>query len=253
MNVQNLPRDFISVKQAFLPKLDAFLFFDYKNIEPRLFGHFLSLAGDDSIARDFREGRDDPYIQVAQRMWPGTEIDSKRRQMAKTIYLATLYGAGYAKIQQSLIKVSQEHWTFPQAKALVEQMHAGMPGIRYLQNQTERTLKSRGYLRTPWGRHLHVDAPHKALNAIIQGSAADLMKWAALQVHRKLKTEGYRTHIVNLIHDEIMIDAAMEEVPDVVVWVPKLMVYPPINEIVPIHTDVEWSTKTWADKEEYHA
>ena len=251
MNVQNLPRDFKAVKQAFRPKLDAFLFFDYKNIEPRMFAYFLSLMGDDSYAENFRIGNDDPYLWIAEKMWPGQEISSLRRQMAKRIFLSTLYGAGYKKIQVTLIQETKEHWTFTQARAIVQQMHRAVPGIRKLSDAAAQQAESKGYLRTPWGRHLHPDSPHKALNYIIQGSAADLMKWATLEVYDKLNAAGYTSHIVNIIHDELMLDVLEDEVPDLVRWIPEKMIYLPVHEIVPIKADIEISRGTWADKEDY--
>lgn len=118
-----------------------------------------------------------------------------------------------------------------------------------LQGVIESRLANRGYIHTLYGRHLHPESPHKAINALIQGCAADIMRHALIRVHAGL--EPYKAHMVSVIHDEIIIDAPMDEVPELTQLVPTWMDCARVSETVPIYVDVEWSTTNWAEKSAY--
>jgi DNA polymerase I-like protein with 3'-5' exonuclease and polymerase domains len=101
-----------------------------------------------------------------------------------------------------------------------------------------------------YGRRLHVEESHKALNALIQGSAADLMRDCVVRVNNELYN-NYGSHIVNIVHDEIIIDAAKSEIQDLVIKIPSFMGNKIVEEYVSIETDCEISYTNWADKEPY--
>ncbi len=259
MNVQNLPRDFVQVKQAFIPKRGAFLFADYRNIEPRIFAYFAHQVGYKHMAEQFRAGLDDPYIMVAELIWPGESITKEQRQIAKRIFLTLLYGGGAGKIQSTLSLDLKRAVSYQEAKRLKDDVMRALPAITLLQDIAETQLEATrngdepGYLRTPWGRHLHLDRDDyfKALNAIIQGTAAGLMKDAAINVHGWLKERCFDAAIVNLVHDEIMLDTKKLHIPELSRELPKLMSYEPIARVVPIEVDLEYSLTNWADKKPY--
>jgi len=139
---------------------------------------------------------------------------------------------------------------FKEAKRLLKAYHDTRPGILQLNNQISETLNSRGYISNLYGRRLHVEEHHKALNALIQGSAADLMRDAVVRVSKHLDTH-YASHIVNIVHDEIIIDATISEVHQLTSAVPEMMGNKTVEQFVSIDTDCEWSTTNWAEKEEY--
>ena len=102
-----------------------------------------------------------------------------------------------------------------------------------------------------YGRRLHVETEHKALNALIQGSAADLMRDSVVKVDKFL-AKNMASHIVNIVHDEIVIDADKNEVNEIVTIIPTLMGNKTVSRFVTIGTDCEISYTNWAEKEEYN-
>lgn len=245
MNVQNIPRTQKDVKGAFIPKEDCFLFFDYKAIEVRLLAYYLVRAvSDTSLVEEITQGMD-PHRVTAQGLYGREEVTDEERQVGKTLNFSIIYGGGTPTIMRQL------GVTYQEARELLKAYHDTRPGISLLRKSIDNTLASRGYIINSHGRHLHVTESHKALNALIQGSAADVMREAVVTTHKYLNTHLRYSHIVNIIHDELMIDADKDEVQDLVDNIPVCMTPQTINQVVPIEVDVEWSDTTWADKEEY--
>jgi DNA polymerase-1 len=245
MNVQNIPRSQKDVKRAFLPKLDAFLFFDYKAIEVRLLAYYLARAiGDRSLADEINNGAD-PHTVTARGLYGTEEVSDDQRQVGKTLNFSIIYGGGTPTIMKQLSV------PFKEARRLLKAYHETRPGIARLNTEISETLDRRGYITNLYGRRLHVEEHHKALNALIQGSAADLMRDAVVKVNNQLYTK-YATHIVNIVHDEIILDADKNEIPALVNTIPTFMGNKTVQEIVNIETDCEISWTNWADKEEYN-
>lgn len=243
MNVQNIPRSQKDVKRAFVPKLDAFFFFDYKAIEVRLLAYYLAKGiGDNSLATEIREGLD-PHSVTAQGLFGRADISDEERQVGKTLNFSIIYGGGTPTIMRQL------GVDYPEAKRLLKAYHETRPGIKLLNAKIATTLGERGYINNLYQRRLHVEEEHKALNALIQGSAADLMRDAVIRVDKFLSDKS--SHIVNIIHDEIMLDADKSEYDILVASIPRLMTNDEVSEVVPIEVDCEWSTTNWAEKEEY--
>lgn len=245
MNVQNIPRSQKDVKRAFVPKLDAFLFFDYKAIEVRLLAYYLARAvGDKSLADEINAGSD-PHKITAQGLYGTDEVTDDQRQVGKTLNFSIIYGGGTPTIMRQL------GVNFKEAKRLLSAYHDTRPGIKILNQSIAETLETRGYIQSLYGRRLHVLEAHKALNALIQGSAADLMRDAVVKAHTELHTK-YRAHIVNIVHDEIIIDTAEDEINSIVTIIPPLMRNKTVEQFVSIETDCEISRTNWADKEPYN-
>lgn len=244
MNVQNIPRSQKDVKRAFEPKFDAFLFFDYKAIEVRLLAYYLAKGiNDTSLADEIRNGMD-PHLETAKGLFAKTNISDEERQVGKTLNFSIIYGGGTPTIMRQL------GVDYKEAKRLRDAYHETRPGIQKLNAKIATTLEERKYITNLYGRRLHVDEPHKALNALIQGSAADLMRASVVRVDEYLN--NYASHIVNVIHDEIMLDVVLAEANEIVYNVPRLMVNELVHDVVPIEVDCEVSTATWADKEAYN-
>jgi DNA polymerase-1 len=140
---------------------------------------------------------------------------------------------------------------FKEARRLLNAYHTTRPGIKILNEQIAEILSSRGYLSNLYGRRLHVETEHKALNALIQGSAADLMRDSVVRVDKYLD-KNMASHIVNIVHDEIVIDADKTEVNKIVTQIPSLMGNKIVSRFVSIGVDAEISFTNWAEKEEYN-
>lgn len=245
MNVQNIPRSQKDVKRAFVPKLDAFLFFDYKAIEVRLLAYYLAAAiGDSSLATEINNGAD-PHTVTAQGLYQSERITDDQRQVGKTLNFSIIYGGGTPTIMRQL------GVSYKEARRLLAAYHDTRPGIKRLNETISETLQVRGYIQSLYNRRLHVTEEHKALNALIQGSAADLMRDSVCRVADYLDT-NCASHIVNIVHDEIIIDADKNEISTLVNQVPLLMGNKIVSDIVIISTDCEISWTNWAEKAEYN-
>lgn len=258
MNVQNIPRDDKVVKQAFVPKLDALFYADYPNIELKLLAYYLNNIGHPSMAEAFRGGVD-LHIRTAAGVFGVEEanVTDEQRQVGKKLNFSIVYGGGIPTlIRQGVAEDAHA------ALDLLRGFHGAWPGIGWESRQREaepgtliwwikKRLGDRGYVTTLWGRHLHPRSLHSALNALIQGCAADLMKWALIEVHDWTVEAQIRSHLINVVHDEVQMDAAKDELPILAVKVPVLMTYGPVEGVVPIKPEPDVSYTTWADKEPY--
>lgn len=244
MNFQNIPRGNKVIQKAFVPKLDAFLFFDYKQIEPRFLAYYLDSIGDTKLAEHLRDG-DDTYTSIIAQYYGREDITDAERDEGKRLFLSLMYGGGTPTVRAQFGVDQGQAWK------MTTRFHNAWPGIRRLQKLIDQVMDERGFVRTPWGRHLAPPQKHKRLNALIQGSAADLMRYALINVDDLIKERGCESHMVSVIHDEIILDCKMEDVPWLVKEVPACMDYAPVSKVVPILTDTEWSVETWADKQSY--
>jgi DNA polymerase-1 len=250
-NLQNIPRSDVVVKKAFLPKLDAFLGFDYAQIELRMLAFYMARLGDPSMAQAIWDGKDLHTESATAALGTAAPITDEQRQVGKVLNFSMVYGGGRPTLMRQL------GISFPEATQLLRKFHARWPGIQIVQNVISQQIAARttpdepGYITTLWGRHLHPESEHKALNALVQGCSADLMRAALVKVHRHLGSNLMASHLVLTTHDDLMIDAARAEIPYLVEVVPTLMDHPPVSAVVPIESDCEISFTTWAGKASY--
>ncbi len=268
MNWQNIPRDDKTVKRAILHKRGALSEFDFSQIEPRIFGYYCAKGlKDDTVVQIYKDGRD-IYKEIAARTYqvPYDTVTAKQRQDAGKIgFLATIYGAG-PKALKDQIRI-----TFAEAKELYAGIHEGWPQIRLLSNPPprsgyhpdyspgliERIVEQRGFIKTPYGRHLHVEkyGGHKMLNKLIQGTAADLMKHALRKVDAYVdNTETsfpLESRMVTSIHDSIGFDGPTSELQRLHDEIPPLMRETWLTDVIPVEVDHEVSTTSWADMIDY--
>lgn len=224
------------------------MWFDYSNIELRILGYYLATTlGDWSIADEFNNG-EDLHRNTAMGIFkkdPG-QITEELRQKAKTLNFSIIYGGGTPTLIRQGIAGD-----YHEAKAILKAFHETRPGISILLKRVIARMDEVGYIQTPWGSRLHPVDDHKALNVLIQGCAADLMRHAIREVSAYTRLYGLKSHIVNVVHDDLMFDCVRGEVVRLAVNIPKLMDYEPISKVVQIRTATEISYTNWADKEEY--
>lgn len=271
MNFQNVParnaEQAEAIRRAFVPKRGAFSSFDYMQIEPRMFAYYVATAlGDDTVANWFREGRDF-YTEIAGKVFekPAEEVTKGERDQGKVFYLMILYSAGPKKISR------ETGMPLAEAREFYQQFHEQFPWIKRLSNPPpssargwhdyqpgliERVLKNRGYIKTPWGRHLHPEkwGEHKMLNKLIQGSSADLMKQAIVKTARLLREvqeltgPPFESRLVLTVHDELVFDGPEDEIEALHELVPPLMIDERIDAVVPLGVDHEISLNNLAEK-----
>lgn len=253
MNYQNIPRDDKVVKRAFVPRDgNVFHLFDYKQIEPRLLAYFAAKKGDPDLAQRIRDGLD-PYTAILRSMY-GENITDEQRQEGKILFLSLMYGGG---VRTVMLQFDLSHAA---AKKMIAEFHKSLPVVRRLQDGVVETARRRGYIRTPWGRHLHLEeyGEHKLLNKLIQGSAAHLMKRALILVEKwaEQETEPETVWPLSVVHDEIQIEAPHAYSDELHVQVPNLMTNiacgaTDVIDIVPIQVDHEVCVTSMADKRDF--
>src|SRR5690348_15175774 len=195
----------------------------------------MALLGDHSMVDAFKAGKDMHTESAMAALKVYRELDDEERQVGKTLNYSVIYGGGTPTLMR------QRGIDYLEAREILDNYHERWPGIRMVQNSIQARLNERGYITTIYGRHLHPESDHKALNALCQGSAAELLRQSAILTDRWLKDASFDTHIVNLIHDEIMLDANKHELLVVAQNMPHLMRDPKIHEVVPIEVDLEVS------------
>lgn len=245
MNLQTIPRKDKVIKQAFIPKLDALLYFDYDQIELRLLAYYMAVLGDTSMAAAIKAGKDLHAESAMGALGLRGDPTDDERQVGKTLNFSLVYGGGTPTLMRQL------GITFPQARKLLANFHKRWPGIQIVQNVIDAEIARKGYITTLFGRELHPESQHKRLNALVQGCAADLMRNALVTVDDALQKDDYQSHLINVVHDEVQLDAAENEIERLVEYVPQWMDWAEVSDVVPIGTSCEISYTTWADKEEY--
>lgn len=243
MNFQNIPRSDKTVKRGIVPKLDALLYFDYSQIELRLLAYYMAELGDDSMAKVIRAGEDLHRASAIGALKLAGEPTDEERQVGKVLNFSIVYGGGAPTLMRQL------GITYPEAREILDAYHERWPGIGMVQRSINGRVQERGYITTLYGRHLHPESEHKALNALVQGCAADVMKAALVRIHRGISS--FLSHMVNVVHDEVQIDAVGSEILQLVNAVPEWMRDDRVHAVVPILVDCEMTTTNWADKRPY--
>lgn len=255
MNFQQIPRANKIVKRAFVPKLDAFASFDYEQIEYRILAYYLAIAcGDKDLADTFRRG-EDLHARTASLMLGREAKSDDDRQVGKTGNFSIIYAGGVPTILSQFKKHGIEG-DRAKAKALLKKMHEGMPSVRIFMDQLAEEIAFKGYVFDIFGRHYrpdpsipYHDAVRKIIAQIIQGSAAGLLREAIVKVGKGLA--DCQAHIVNVVHDEILIDSPEDELDYLKENVPQWMNNTTYADVLPITAGMEVSFTNWADKEPY--
>jgi len=199
-NFQNIPaRSGPEIRSMIVPRDGyAFVVADYSSIELRLLAYYMN---DEHLWAIIREG--DPFVWLGEQIYGTKDQDEwpVKRQQLKNGFYAMSYGAGGPKLASTI----GGGMTPEEGRALKKQMEASLGApYRHLWSRIRKAVTTRGYVRTIAGRTQHVpkDKSYVGLNALIQGSAADVIKQATLNATRVLdRLGGYPSLIV---HDELV-------------------------------------------------
>ena len=219
-NLQNIPiRDAIGrpIRQAFIPsKSDGLLLSaDYSQVELRLMAH---LSGDESLCEAFRNG-EDIHAATAAKIFQKSidQVTAEERRRAKTANFGIIYGISPFGLAQRLDIPRSE------AKALIDGYFESYPKVKRYMEDTVSEARQMGCVSTIFSRRRYLEgidsrnantralAERNAINAPIQGSAADIMKIAMVGVARAFKEQNIRSKLILQVHDEIVIDLIPSE------------------------------------------
>jgi DNA polymerase-1 len=219
-NLQNIPirSEFGGqIRQAFLPEPGWLLLTaDYSQVELRLLAHF---SGDESLRQTFAEGHD-IHAAVASQVFGVAEdaVTREMRRAAKTVNFGVIYGISPHGLAPRLGITREE------AARFIDAYFARYPKVQEYQRRLLEKCRRDGYVSTILGRRraitgIRPDSTYQqrnqpereAINMEIQGSAADLIKVAMLNLYRRLKGENYRARMLLQIHDELVFEAPLEE------------------------------------------
>lgn len=219
-NLQNIPvRDALGkrIRKAFIPSDEEHLLLavDYSQVELRLMAH---LSGDEALIKAFADG-EDIHAATAALLFgkPISEVTSEERRRAKTANFGIIYGISAFGLSQRLEIPRKE------AKEIIEGYFRSYPGVQAYMDRVVADAREKGYVETIFGRRRYLNdilsrnavargvAERNAINAPIQGSAADIMKMAMVEVHRRFKAEGIRSQVILQVHDELVIDLLRSE------------------------------------------
>ena len=214
-NLQNIPiRDDRGrrIRAAFIPSDSdhVLLSADYSQVELRLMAH---LSGDESLIEAFREGQDIHSATAARLFHTDLQsVTNEQRRRAKTANFGIIYGISAFGLAQRL-DISRT-----ESKEIIEGYFASYPKVKEYMDRAAEQARNEGFVSTIFGRRRYLNdinsrnavargvAERNAINAPIQGSAADIMKLAMVEMYRKMRAAGLRSRMILQVHDEIVID-----------------------------------------------
>ena len=230
-NLQNIPvktAEGRRVREAFVaPAGRVIASADYSQIELRIMAH---LSGDESLLRAFTEGID-VHRATAAEVFGTTpeEVSSEQRRYAKVINFGLIYGMSSFGLARNLGIETKA------AASYIERYFARYPGVKAYMDETKLQARSQGYIETVFGRRLYLPeinspngprragAERAAINAPMQGTAADLIKLSMVEVQRVLDLERRGTLMIMQVHDELVFEVPESEVEWVRTEVPNIM------------------------------
>jgi DNA polymerase-1 len=230
-NLQNIPirtAEGRRVREAFIaPPGHKIVSADYSQIELRIMAH---ISGDESLLHAFAHGLDVHRATAAEVFSVELgEVTSEQRRYAKTINFGLIYGMGAFGLASSLgIERSA-------AATYIERYFARYPKVKQYMDDTRLSAKESGYVETLFGRRVYLPdinggngprragAERQAINAPMQGTAADLIKLAMIAVQNMLDEQGLGTKLVMQVHDELVLEVPEAELEWARVEVPRLM------------------------------
>lgn len=222
-NLQNIPvRMELGrlIRKVFVPKEGCvFIDADYSQIELRILAH---CSGDEQLIQAYREARDIHRMTASQVFHtPFEEVTDLQRRNAKAVNFGIVYGISSFGLSQDLSITRKE------ASQYIENYFETYPGIKRFLDDTVAHAKEEGYVVTLFGRRRPVPelkssnfmqrnfGERVAMNAPIQGSAADIMKIAMIGVNKELKEKGLKSKLILQVHDELLIEADQNELEEV--------------------------------------
>lgn len=219
-NLQNIPvrtAQGQQIRKAFVPSHPGgyIVSADYSQIELRIMAH---LSGDEGMIEDFLSGHD-IHAATAAKIFkvPVESVTREQRSRAKTANFGIIYGISAFGLSQRL-SISRT-----EAKTLIDQYFENYEGVRAYISRVVEECRQNGYVETIFhrkrflpdinsrNRNMQMFAERNAVNAPIQGSAADIIKLAMIRVWRQMKAEGLKSRMVLQVHDELVFDVVQDE------------------------------------------
>ena len=218
-NLQNIPirnEDGKEIRKAFIPD-DGCIFFsaDYSQIELRIMAH---LSGDPHMIEAFQKGQD-IHAATAAKIYkvPLEEVTREQRSKAKTANFGIIYGISVFGLAERLNVDRKE------AKELIDGYFENYPHVKEYMDESIRIARERGYIETIFKRKRYLPdinsrnavvrgyAERNAINAPIQGSAADIIKVAMVRIYQRFLKEGIQSKMILQVHDELNFSVLPEE------------------------------------------
>ncbi|WP_058307129.1 DNA polymerase I [Gracilibacillus massiliensis] len=253
-NLQNIPiriEEGRKIRQAFVPSKKGWKMIaaDYSQIELRVLAH---IANDEKLQAAFKEDKD-IHTQTAMDVFHVKEEDvtSNMRRQAKAVNFGIVYGISDYGLSQSLGITRKE------AKTFISRYLDSYPGVQEYMKEIVQEAKQNGYVTTIMNRRRYLPeitsrnfnqrsfAERTAMNTPIQGSAADIIKLAMIELDHQLKKEKYQATLLLQVHDELILEVPEEELADISKLVVDVMERA-IELSVPLKVDVEYG-ETWYD------
>ncbi len=218
-NLQNIPvrtAEGRRVREAFIAKPGCKLISaDYSQIELRIMAH---ISQDEGLLKAFREGKDIHRATAAEGFGTQPEnVTAEQRRMAKVINFGLIYGMSAFGLAQNL-GIERR-----MASHYIEEYFARYPGVARYMQQTRSAAHAQGYVQTAFGRRLwlpdilssrpavRAGAERAAINAPMQGTAADLIKRAMISLDRWLKKQNLKSRLILQVHDELILEVPEDE------------------------------------------
>ncbi len=223
-NLQNIPirtERGRQVRKAFVPRNEDYVLLaaDYSQIELRIIA---ALSQEETMMKAFQEG-EDIHASTAAKVFnvPIDEVTREQRSNAKTVNFGIIYGVSAFGLS------NQTDLTRSESKELIDTYYKTYPKLRNYMSEQVDFARENGYVSTVLGRRRYLKdinssnavvrgaAERNAVNAPIQGSAADIIKIAMIKIHQKLKDKGLKTKMLLQVHDELVFDVYKSELDEV--------------------------------------
>ncbi|UOQ94109.1 DNA polymerase I [Halobacillus shinanisalinarum] len=253
-NLQNIPirlEEGRKIRQAFVPSEEGWVMFssDYSQIELRVLAH---IAQDEKLVKAYKEGKD-IHTQTASEVFdvPENEVTSQMRRHAKAVNFGIVYGISDYGLSQSLGITRKE------AKLFIDKYLNSYPGVKEYMDESVREAKRLGYVTTLMQRRRYLPditsrnfnkrsfAERTAMNTPIQGSAADIIKKAMIDLNHRLDEDGFQARMLLQVHDELILEAPEEEIEKLKSVVAEVMENT-VKLEVPLEVDYSYGP-TWYD------
>ncbi len=253
-NMQNIPvrlEEGRKIRQAFIPSTaDSVIFAaDYSQIELRVLAH---ISGDENLSDAFRHDKD-IHTQTAMDVFhvDRDAIDDNMRDQAKAVNFGIIYGISDYGLSQNL-KISRK-----EAGEFIERYLAIYPKVKEYMEEIVKDAKHKGYVTTIMNRRRYLPditsrnfnqrsfAERTAMNTPIQGSAADIIKKAMIDLQEELKTKNFKSKVLLQVHDELILEVPNEELDAIIKLVPEVMENT-VKLNVPLKVDYSYGA-SWFD------
>ncbi|MCB0761777.1 MAG: DNA polymerase I [Flavobacteriales bacterium] len=246
-NLQNIPirtEKGREIRKAFIPRSDEFLLLsaDYSQVELRIIA---ALSKDEHMCAAFNAG-EDIHKATAARVFgvPLEEVDRDMRSKAKAVNFGIIYGQGAFGLAQNL-NISRK-----EAKEIIDSYFEQFSSLKSYQEANIEFARANGYVETLMGRRRYLKDIHSAnavvrgfaernaINAPIQGTAADIIKIAMIDIHKEFQKADFKSRMIMQVHDELVFDAHKDEV-EIIQPIIRDKMQNAVKLIVPLKVDMD--------------